>query len=60
VHHPKLMEWVWRQTSEAIALSRSEFNIDAYDKDIEKAINEGSKQHAWMCIKDLGLEVLHV
>lgn len=60
VHHPTLMEWVWRQTGEAIALSRSAFNVDAYDKDIEKAINQGKKDYAWMMVKDLGLEVVHV
>jgi hypothetical protein len=60
VHHPKLIEWTWKQTAEAIAFAKSAFNVDSYDKEVEKAINEGSREHAWQVIRDLGLEVVHV
>lgn len=60
VHHPRLSEWAWDQTAAAIEMAASDFNIDAYRKDVENAINRNDKIAAWTMIKELGLEVVHV
>lgn len=61
VHHPKLIEWAWKQTAVALEKARNKsINIDAYRIDIESAINKNDKNAAWTMVKELGLEVVSV
>lgn len=60
VTNPRLCEWAWKQTAEALALCQAGFNIDAYDKEIEAAIDGGDSLKAWHLCKELGIEVVHV
>ena len=58
VKHPKLTEWAWMQTAEAIKLAQTEFPIDAYRHDIESVINKNDKAAAWLMVKEIGLKVI--
>ena len=61
IHHPKLIEWAWKQTAVALEKARSNtLKIDAYRNDIESAINKNDKNAAWTMVKELGLEVVSV
>lgn len=58
VFDPKLIDWAWRATENAIKAVESQFAVDEYDKAILDAIDNNNKEAATYLCKELNLEVL--